>query len=100
MHFFVRDWTMLDASRHNYELAFADDGLAVAKFHAQSPLDPEEQFVLDIMMMPHELAFELHRFDLAIVHFSDDLRAEVFRETAKFLFQIYSFHGGSYGRAA
>jgi hypothetical protein len=76
---------MLDAVRNDYKLPCIHDGFMVAEFHAQGALDDKKQFIFIFVMMTHELAFELDRFDLAIIHFADDARVAVVGEQAELL---------------
>jgi hypothetical protein len=46
-------------------------------------------------MMPDEFAFQLHRFDLAVVHLANNARVAVVGEESEFFVQIDCFHGGT-----
>jgi hypothetical protein len=48
------------------------------------------------MMVPDEFAFELHGFDVAVIHFAQDARVAVIGEAAEFFFQINRFHEVTY----
>jgi hypothetical protein len=90
--FLVGDGAMLDASRDDDQFTRADDGFVAAKFHAQRALDDEEQFVFDIMVVPNELALDLHNLHCAIVDFANQALVPVIRERAEFFFEVDGFH--------
>src|SRR5260370_7189451 len=83
---------MLDASRNDDELAFANDGFVVAEFHAQCAFDDEEELVFGVVMVPDELPLELDDFDFAIVDFADNARIAVVREATELFFEVDGFH--------
>src|SRR5579863_799920 len=95
VNFFVGDGAVFYAARNDYEFAFADDSFAVAKFHAQSALDDEEEFVFVVMMMPDKFALEFDSFDVAVVDLADDARIAVVEEEAEFLLEIDGVHRGT-----
>src|SRR5262249_28652347 len=50
---------VLDATRHDQELAFLQPDVAIAELHAKPPLDHQEKLVLVVVMVPHEGSLEL-----------------------------------------
>src|SRR2546430_14115625 len=56
--------TVFDAVGHDDELAWAELPSAVPELHAQAPVHDEEQCVLAIVVMPHELTPELDLLDV------------------------------------
>ena len=71
---------MLDAARHDQELARSSHTCAIAKVHPEPSLDDEEQLVLALVVMPDELALELHQLDVLAVQLADDARIPVVGE--------------------
>src|SRR5215469_3110267 len=70
---------MLDASRHDNELALLHPfGRLVAELHTKTALDYEKEFVLMIMMMKHELAFDLIQLDLLPIQVGGNVGLPVF----------------------
>jgi hypothetical protein len=70
VNFLIGDGEMLHPMRHDDEFALADDGFAIAEFHAQRAFHDQKQFIFDFVMMPDELAFQLHGLDGAIIYFA------------------------------
>jgi hypothetical protein len=48
------------------------------------------------MVVPEEFAFELHGFDVAVIHLAEDARVAVIGEAAELFFQINRVHVVSY----
>src|SRR5207253_2929756 len=78
--------------RDDHELPFAHPHLAVAELEQQPALHDEKQLVLQLVMMPHELAFDLDELDVAVVELAHDLRAPVLVELPEFLGQVHATH--------
>ena len=55
---------MFGAVRYDDELTGFDDDVAATKPHLHPARDDEKQFILGFMVMPVELAGELHQLDL------------------------------------
>src|SRR5262245_63789017 len=68
---------MLDAARHDEELACVERHATIAKFHDEAAVDDEKQLVFVLVVMPHELALELHELDVLTVQLADDFRVPV-----------------------
>src|SRR6516164_8279354 len=96
MHLFLGYGHMLDAVRHDDKLALADDGFMSAELHSKRAFDDQEQFVFMVVMMPHELAFQLDRFYHEIVDLAEDARIEVILKFREFIREIHSMHGPPY----
>jgi hypothetical protein len=97
MNLIVRDGKMLDHARDDDKFAGANDGLMVAKLHAQDAFDDQEELIFVLMMMPEELALEFDDLNIAIVDPANDVRFVMFGEERELLLQIdgFWFHGGS-----
>src|SRR5881394_2367887 len=83
---------VFDAARNDDELALAHRHVAVPELEQQPAFYDEEQLVLQIVMMPHEFAFDFDELDVAIVELADDLRAPVLGELLEFLGEVYATH--------
>src|SRR5260221_6417262 len=79
---------VLDALRHHEHLAAREMHRAVAKIDAKLPLEDEERLIALRMIVPHEIALELHDLELVVVHLGDDLRAPLLVEERKLLLEI------------
>ena len=60
MTFFSSDRQMLDALWNDRKLAFIKLNLLIAQLNQEMSLDHQKQFVFSFVLMPDELAFELH----------------------------------------
>src|SRR5580700_12156788 len=89
---------MFDALRDDQELALLDPYVTVLKFHAEPALDHEEQFVLDIVMVPDEWTGELDQLDLLTIQFPDHPRLEMIGEQGELLQEADLFHADSLTR--
>src|SRR5262245_31361114 len=58
------DGSVFNTSRHNQEFSLLQPRVAVPKFHPETPLDHQEEFILVVMLVPDELTLEFHQFDL------------------------------------
>ena len=89
---------MLDAVRNDNELAGVNDdfsfGAGLAHRHLQRAFDHEEKFVFDIVMMPDELALQLHKLYVEVVQLADDLGAVVVGEERELLGEVHFVHVG------
>jgi hypothetical protein len=79
---------VLDAAGHDDQLARADLPVAVSELHEQTAADDEEQLVLRVVVVPDELAGELHDLHVHVVHFTDDLRRPAIRESRELVREI------------
>src|SRR2546430_3607790 len=80
------------AARDDDELALAHRHVAVTEFEQQSAFYDEKQLVLGVVLMPHELAFDLDELDVAIVELAHDLGAPVLGELPEFLGEVHATH--------
>jgi hypothetical protein len=96
VNFLVGDGAVLYPARDDDEFPFTHDGFVIAELHAQSPFDDKKQLILVFMMVPEEFAFELHGFDVAVIHFAEDARFVVIGEAAEFFFQVNRVHVVTY----
>src|SRR5262249_28040870 len=79
---------VLHATRDDDEFAGADADFAVPQLHPHAALHDEKHLVLVVVMMPDELALELHELDQAVVHLADDLGLPLILKPPKHLRQI------------
>src|SRR5688572_31951033 len=79
---------MLDPSRHDEELAFLDRHVPIAELHREAALHDEKQFILMLVVVPHEFALELHQLHVLTVQLSDDLRAPMSIEERQLLAKV------------
>ena len=86
---------VLDALRHDEELALGKLDVAGAQAHAHPSLDDQEELVLVLVVMPDEVALELDDLDLVVVQVADDLGLPVVREERELLEQVDLVHGHS-----
>lgn len=68
---------MFDATWNNEKLAGFKAHDLVAKVEIETPLQNEEQFVLGVVPMPNEFAFQLYEFDVLTIQLADDSRSPV-----------------------
>src|ERR1051326_3627275 len=61
---------------------------AIAKIDPQLALADKERFVGLLVIMPDEVALQLHDFELVVVHFGDDLRLPLLVEQRELLAQV------------
>src|SRR5437588_12397412 len=73
LHFFISGRAVLDAVRHDDELAFPDNRLVIPKLHPQRAFDHQKHFVFVFMVVPDEFALELRRLHIEVVELPDDL---------------------------
>src|SRR5271157_3376582 len=83
------NWAMLDASGHDWKLAFLQPDIAVPELHPESPLDHQEQLVFVVMLMPNKLALEFHQLDVLPVQLANDPGAPVIVEEGELLTQVH-----------
>jgi hypothetical protein len=57
----------------------------VAKIDSQVSFKNDESLISVLMVVPNEVALQLHDLESIIVHFGDDLRGPLFRERSEFL---------------
>ena len=84
---------MVHAARHNHELPRVEPYVVVSELEQQPPFHHEEQLVLAIVVMPHELALELGELDVRVVDLSHDLRIPEVSERLEFPCQVHALHG-------
>jgi hypothetical protein len=90
--FFVGDRAMLDSSRHDDEFSLLDPLVAIAEFHAESPLHNQKQLVFIFVMMENELAFELAELHHLTVKFGGYARFPGFLDLSEFVGDIDFVH--------
>ncbi len=62
----------------------------------QATFEHEEQLVRVLMMVPHEVAFELRELNVLTVELADDARAPMVCEVVQLLGEIHLVHGCSH----
>ena len=82
------DRAVLDASRHDEQLARPEGDLAVGQPDGQGALDHEEELVGVGVGVPHELALDLDDLDLVVVQGRDDLGGPVVREEGEPVLEV------------
>ena len=65
---------MLDASRKHEHLPGRDMDRAIPEIDPQIAFQDDECLVGIFMVVPNEVALQLHDLELVVVHFGDDLR--------------------------
>src|SRR6185312_11192734 len=83
---------VLHAARNDDELARADSDVAVAQFHDHAALHDVEHLVFGIMMVPGEVALELHELHVLAVQLADDARVPVVLDEAEFVADGHLVH--------
>src|SRR5436190_13987966 len=86
---------MFDSPWDDHEFSLLDPFGPIAEIHPESSLDDQEQFVLQLVLVPDELALELHELDLLAVQFADDFRAPGLGELRQFPGQADLVHNAS-----
>lgn len=84
---------MLDATGHDQKFPRRHHDLAVAKAHAEPPVDHEEQLILVLVMMPDELSRQPGELDLHVVDLTRDPRLPGLGESGECLAKIDLVHG-------
>ena len=84
---------VLDSPLHDEELTRVEGDVAATKLDGQAALHHEEELVLVLVMMPHELALQLRDLDVLPVQLADDPRAPMLGEQAKLVAQVHFLHG-------
>jgi protein-disulfide isomerase/rhodanese-related sulfurtransferase/uncharacterized membrane protein len=69
----------------------------LTKLHPQPSANHQEQFVFLLVVVPDELALELHQLHVRIVHLAGNLRRPVLGKLRQLLRHIYDFHLPSSG---
>lgn len=82
---------VLNAPRHNEELAFLDNDIALTQPHKQRAFDDEKELILVLMVMPDELPLQLRQLHLLAIGLTDDARTPVLGEERKLFLQIDFF---------
>ena len=80
----VRLRAVLDAARHDEQLARAELDVTIAELNRQSPREDEEEVVGVGMGVPDELALHLDELELVVVQLPDDPRAKCSSNVASF----------------
>src|SRR5207245_1953576 len=88
-----RHGEVFDAPRDDDELALAHRHVAVPELEQEPAFHDEKQLVLQLVMMPHELAFDLDEFHVGVVDFAHDLRAPMLVELPELRREIHAVHG-------
>jgi hypothetical protein len=98
VNLFFGNRAMLDAMRDDQEFTLLDPHVTVAKFHAEPAFHYQEQFILDIVMVPDERASEFDQLYLLTVEFPDHSRLEMVREKRELFQQVDLVHAHSLTR--
>ena len=105
MNLFFGDGKMLYPVRNNYELSLFNLKIAIPETNQQTAFDDKKKLVFGFVMVPHELAFELHQLYKGIIYLAGNLRAPAVLKGVELLAQADSldrcvFHGRSERRQA
>ena len=88
MRLLIGDRAVLDATRHDEDVALAELDVSVTKLDRQPPLEDEKEIVGVGVRVPDELAFDLPDLDLVVVVVADDARLEVLVDGRELLREI------------
>lgn len=88
VHFARGDRTVLDATRYDEHLPWAEGDVAVSQLDGELPRNHQEQLVGLLMRVPHELTLELHELDFVIVEPRHNLRRPVLGDEGEFLNKV------------
>lgn len=89
---------VFDTPRNNEKFAGRQRHDAIPQSHLQHAAMDQKEFVFVLMVMPDELAFELHAFDVLSVELADDVRIAIARNLRERLFEADEFHGNGWFR--
>jgi hypothetical protein len=67
---------VLDAARHDEQLAFSELDIAITQLNRDPSTEHEEEVVGVVVPVPHELAVHFHHDELVVVEVPDDAGAE------------------------
>lgn len=68
---------MVDTVRDNDELAGVHANVTIAEAHEKRTLQDQKQLILSFVVMPDEIALELHELDVEIVDLARDVRGPI-----------------------
>ena len=88
MRLLIGDRAVLDAPRHDEDVALAELDVSVTKLDRQPPVEDEKEIVGVGVRVPDELAFDLPDLDLVVVVVADDARLEVLVDGRELLREI------------
>src|SRR5256886_2561186 len=89
MDFLIGDGTMFRSPWDHRELPLTEVDRTVRQVDPEATLQHVEEFVLPRMVVPDELALELHQFHVRIVQLGDDLRLPVVADPIQFRSKIH-----------
>jgi hypothetical protein len=92
MNLFVGYGKMLHAARNDEKFPLVHQRFVIAKTHAQRTLYDEKQLVFGIVMMPDELAFDLHGLYVTVIQFANNPRIPMVLKFAELFSDIYNLH--------
>src|SRR5437016_5778785 len=72
--FLIRDRTMFHSARYDEEVNLNQSHALLAKIHPETSSQDQEEFVLLRVVMPDELALELHDLHVLPIQIADDTR--------------------------
>jgi len=55
---------MFDTAGDDDEISLAQRHSSIVEFHPKASAQNQEEFILVSMVVPHEIAFEFHEFDM------------------------------------
>src|SRR3989475_8083583 len=89
VHLLIGDGTMLRSPWDHRELTLTKVDRTVRQVDPKATLQHVEEFVLPRMVVPDELALELHQFHVRIVQLGDDLRLPIVADSIQFRAKIH-----------
>src|SRR5271169_4359039 len=91
LHLAFRVRLVFDAFRNDEHFSLRNLDCTVAEIDAQVAVDYDERFIGILVIMPYEVALEIHELELIIVHFRNDSRRPMLGEQSEFLGKIDRF---------
>ena len=80
---------VLDTARHDEELTLVQQYVAISQLDREPPTQHQEQLIFPVVLVPDELALELHELDELPIQLSDDACIPGIREQAQLFLQVY-----------
>src|SRR6202034_337463 len=84
--------TMLHTARNNQEFAFVQRHAAIAKLHAETAAQHQEQLILRRVIVPDELALKFHHLHVLAIQFTHHAWIPMIGEQGQLFPDIDLFH--------
>ena len=82
---------MLDSLRYDEHLASANIHRAVPEIDPKVTVQDDKGLVSILVIVPHEITFNLYDLELIVVHFRDDFRRPLLRKQGELFIKVYRF---------